>query len=501
MDNLEQVVSVLTGKESGQFIRYLSESRSGRKDMELFNLIRRRNTIGEEEDVLDVLYSDGNRNAYHSLRKRLLNQLTEFLVMQDVAETDKESSSAISAFRTARCLLNKNLPGVSAYYLQKAEKYARSQNQPEVLDLIYNFTITYSEELSADLNEVVEKWRQNTVQLQKQQKLNIAYAVIRKELAAARLSGTTLDPESIIESVFHDFEITTDLANNAAFMFRVVSMARSAIVSTKDYYRLEPYLLRIYSGLKRVKAFEKRDAEEELGFIYMIVHVLYRNRKFDEMVLWLHKMESLLPLREFKKSAYYTKYIALSAAREGFTGNNAAAIALLKSAMQDKHLRMAAAERLNFELNLSVYYFQSGEFRKSLKVLRDMGHSDRWLELKMGKEWRFKRSLIQVIVHCELGNDDLALSQIKAIEKYYSRFLSHPIYTRAKIFIGFIKKIILDPGIARTSRFADDLAEARLGWPAEREDIQAITFFCWLKSKMINKKYYDVLVEAMNEKN
>ena len=33
--------------------------------------------------------------------------------------------------------------------------------------------------------------------------------------------------------------------------------------------------------------------------------------------------------------------------------------------------------------------------------------------------------------------------------------------------------------------------------PGDREDIQAMTFYCWVKSKMIQRPYYEVLVETI----
>lgn len=500
MDNLETAISALSKKDIVAFVSYLQEQRLARKDLILFRLLSSESDLSADV-IIKKLYGVHNSNAYHSLRKRLMNQLAGFFLRESAAGEPDEMNLALSTLRVGRQMLQKNIPTVAAYYIKKAELIAIRNQQPDVLDLIYNFLISHSEELNVSIEEVASKWQLNTIQLQKQQKLNIAYAIIRKQLAEARASGTTLDPEVIIDSVFHDFEITSEQANNPAFMHRVVSMARSAIISTKDYYRFEPFLMKIYTRLKRVNAFARKDAELELGFIFMIVHVFYRNRKFLEMNEWLEKMALVLPIRDFKKSEFYTKYIALSAALAGFTGNNEQAIVLVKSTLQDGSLRIPLAERLNFQLNLSVFYFQSSEFKKSNRILIDIAHSDKWLESRMGKEWRFKKNLIEVIVQYELGHDEIALKQLKAIQKYYSQFLKHPIYLRAQVFIEFIRKLILEPSIATTTKFAADVDGASMGWPSEKEDIQAITFFCWLKSKMTGRNYYDVLVEAISIRN
>ena len=106
--------------------------------------------------------------------------------------------------------------------------------------------------------------------------------------------------------------------------------------------------------------------------------------------------------------------------------------------------------------------------------------------------------MIELIVQVELGNSEIALARVKRLERGFSEFLQHPIYQRASLFIRFIKEMILRPERATTEAFAKEVDAANMGLPQHQEDIQAITFFCWLKAKMLNKDYYEVLLEAMN---
>jgi hypothetical protein len=149
-------------------------------------------------------------------------------------------------------------------------------------------------------------------------------------------------------------------------------------------------------------------------------------------------------------------------------------------------------------LNLVVFYFQSEEFKKANVEMLLINHSDTWLEKRMGKEWRFKKSMIDVILQCELGNTDLAFSRIKSMEKYFAGFFQHPAYQRALIFMQFVKTIIEQPERVAIPEFAIEVEKANMAWPDYKEDTQAITFFCWLKSKMIRQPYYEVLLQAMN---
>ncbi len=496
MDFLEQTVDNLSPEERSEFRLFLQKQRQNRRDQQLFDLL----TLSERpssRSIAEKLYRPINLNAYHSLRKRLMAQLLTFVVAKRLQADATMASNVMGMISMGRFMLEKQAGEVSAYFLEKAEQTAIRNGQTELLSTIYQLQIAHSDELKVNLNEVIQKWTENNAKQQAGQKLDIAYALIRRNLAAARKGGTTLDPEEIINAVFRDFQINSEDANNAAYMYKLVAMSRSAIVSTKDYYRLEPFLIKIYSRMDAAKAFGKKDKQYQLGFLYMISHVLYRNRKFDEALPWIAAMEEVLPFQSFRASVYYPKYVALRAAIASYSGKNLEAIELMKNLLQAKHVRVPLTEKLNMQLNLAVYFFQSAEYKKALKAIMEITHSDKWIEDRMGKEWRFKKTMIELIIQCELGNDDLALTRIRSVEKYFSGFLAHPVYQRARLFLKFIRRIITNPELVTTPAFAEEVKEASLGWPGEKEDIQAITFFCWLKSKMLRRNYYEVLLEAM----
>ncbi|MFN0033390.1 MAG: hypothetical protein ACKVOR_14605 [Flavobacteriales bacterium] len=495
MDFLERTIEYLSAEEQGEFRLFLIGQRESRKDLKLFDIL----ATGHDHKPAEMVKALGttNLNAYHTLRKRLMKGLYEFMVLRQLQADATRASSVTGFVSMSQFMLQKNVADVAAYFIKKAETTATQNKQYDLLDTIYHLQIAYADKLQTNLDEAIGKWQQNTVRYQTQQRLSIAYSLIKQQLAEARKQGTMLDVEEVTATVFRDFKLTTEDANTPEFMYKIASMARSAVVSAKDYHRFEPFVVRIYSRLKKAGLFTRNDAEFEMGFIYMLAHVYYRNKKFDAALEQIAELEKVILQKDHRLSELYSKYIALKAAITCFNGDNEASIVILNNALNDKTLRISSTERLNMELNLAVYYFQSSEYKKANKTLLDIAHTDRWLEEKMGKEWRFKKNMIEVIVQIELGHEDIALSKITSIEKHFAQFFKQPAYARAKFFLTFIKKIINDPQIVTTKAFAEQVKAARLALPGEREDLQAITFFAWLKSKMLKRNYYQTLVEVI----
>ncbi len=496
MKILEQTIQHLSDDERQNFRNSLITDRESSKYLKLFDVLSKQQG-GVTDALWRKLYPNGGLNAYHSLRKRLMKKLVEFQVLYHL-QTAPGGATGIGGMITfCELMLERHNIVVAGYYLKQTELLAVKNESAEMLDTIYKIRIKYAEELKTDLEKVYKLWDNNNKEYIQRQRLVLAYALIRKEYEKARKQGIIINYEKTVDKAFKKFDVSIREENNAAFMHRVVSLTRKGAVTRKDYTTFSQDILRTYHKLKDANAFEKDEAIYELGFLYMIAHASYRNRQFEEASTWVESMGRMFKIPKFKLSPYYAKYISLSAAIASYSGHNTEAIDIMKKALSAGDLKIPLEERLNMELNLAVYYFQAENYKMANKTIIDIGHTDGWLENRMGKEWRFKKNMIEIIIQCELGNEDIALTKIKAVEKLYKKFLSQKTYSRAHIFLRFIKRVITDPMAVTSKEFAEQVKQANMGLPEDREDIQAITFFCWLKSKMLRRKYYAVLLEVI----
>ena len=60
-----------------------------------------------------------------------------------------------------------------------------------------------------------------------------------------------------------------------------------------------------------------------------------------------------------------------------------------------------------------------------------------------------------------------------------------------------LSKWINDPTVAQSDSFAEEI-EGSFEWlGAVNEDIQEISYYTWLKSKMLSKKFYEAVLDLM----
>lgn len=484
MDFVAKGILLLGESDQKKFRQFLSRSKSAKRALELFDLIVK-NPDEAGQFYASKLYSPINLNAYHSLRKLLLELLEEFV---GIVELSGEKANTQLVLSMARFYLNHNASEFARKYLLKAASLADKKGDYDTLQQVYQLIIKESHSLEVDPSSYFTHWQETQAKLAVQQKLIAAHSILRRRIAQAKNEGLVIQPDEIIEDVFQLIDLKNQDTFRPEFILEIVQMIREAIKSSKNYARFEAFVKRMYQRLDANNAFENKH-NMRAPFIYMIAHTLYRNRKWEEAKLWLEKLETY--------SEYTSKHIQLSAAVESYLGNNEMSIAKVDGALKLQDARLSVEDRLNMQLNLVVYYFQSNEFKKANQTMLAIPSSEQWIEKKMGKEWRFKKNMIEVILQYELGNIDIASQRISSLEKYFSTFLQHPSYQRALVFIRFIKTMLSHPEKVTTKGFAEEIEKANMAWPDRKEDTQAITFFCWLKSKMIRKPYYELLLQTI----
>ena len=99
MDQIQQIIRSFTLEEHKDFRQFLQrkKQKGNRKDLLLYDFFYREN-YPSKEDILEALYDSENakaKNAYHTIRKRLLKEINDFLYLKR-ADLDQTKSGEIT---------------------------------------------------------------------------------------------------------------------------------------------------------------------------------------------------------------------------------------------------------------------------------------------------------------------------------------------------------------------------------------------------------------------
>src|SRR5690606_19498232 len=156
MDALSELISLLNTNEIKEFKLFLKKKnkRNDVKNIELFSILKTDDLI-----KLEKLYgSDKNKDAYHSLRKRLYESLILFLSNKTFEKNNSEAHEALRLLVVSKFLLENNLYKPAFKCLQKAEKISEKLEQYSLLHEILQTKLQYAFlNDKEDLEELTDK--------------------------------------------------------------------------------------------------------------------------------------------------------------------------------------------------------------------------------------------------------------------------------------------------------------------------------------------------------
>lgn len=501
VDNIKDIILLLNPDEKKEFRAFINRQRQrkNRKDLELFEILNEPTSFPAKE-IVHRLYGNDNLNAYHSIRKRLLKHLIDYIVIKRVGDDTTSASSVMGLLSLSNFLFENGNDRVGWIYLKKSESLAIANEQFGLLNNIYNTEIEYSgSEYAPNLENIIEKWRGNKRLSEEDERANIAMAVMKLKLNAYNTESKEIKIHHEVTKVMYEYDLYNAAMERPKILYNLLSIVRSAILAKKEYYKFEPLVINSYNQLNDSVGFQKKDHYYKLSILYMIAHILYRNKKFVEALKYLAIMKP--ELGKYKKSyhkLFFPKYILLYAATNNLMGNVKESVRVVEEALAIEKSKLGTEQVLQMKVNLGVYYFELEKYKEANKMILSIEQSDKWCEKKMGKEWVLRKNLGEIIVLYERGNADIAFDRIKSFESHHKNLLKLPMYDRVNTFISFIKISIDKPFEVASKEFYNKVDTTIEHRPVDKEDVLASAFYCWLKAKMLKKPFYHVLVETLN---
>lgn len=508
MDDLRTTLITFSPDDRKEFLRFLQRQRrkeKGRKDAQLCELLWHKQEYSTPE-LLAKLYppDDPNATAYYALRKRLLRQVTDFLLLKQRDQDLTAASTVRGQLSLAQYLFDAGIPRLAWATLRKAEKLAAQNEQYELLNTVYNLQIEHAHgEHAEPLDDIIRRRNRNKPHAEEEERAAIAYSLMRARLRQARTQGRYHGPvggvvpfDQIMQDILREYDLQEAFARRPSLLYRLLSIARSAMLVRRDFASFEPFVRRVYHLMEKRHGFQPAHREYQLGLLYMIAHALYRNRRFPESVEYLEQLRALIengPRSHYNE--FYPRYIFLMAANLAFLRRNAESIRLLEELLRTHAL--SPRDQLTARLGLGFHYFAEGQYQRTAHTLLTIGRSDHWCEETMGVEWLLNKNMGELLTQLEMGNPDVATHRLRAVERFVrDRFgPDGGAYRYVLSYLALVRDILDDPAAASRPAFAARVDEMPRFLPLEREDLQAMSFYAWLRARMMGRPYYDVLME------
>ena len=491
MISIHDLISIQSPKDVSSFINYLEErnKRHDTRNVPLYKALLK----NEEHLIFDEI----GANAYNVLKKRLTDQLIEFSGGQLLTHELFSENQVIKLIVLSRKLFAVNHVKTGYILLKRAEKKALSLDHFSLLNEIYHTMIEHSHK-SDDVDQKVlfQKLQRNNQLFISEEKLSILYASMQKQFNSENFGVLPTSLHKLFEEGLRLFDIKSDMALSFKSLNQLCILSDLYGSQTKNYHSLDLFFEELIAPLQG----SEKDTDKMLGYhielLYGMSNIYFRKKNAEKSIFYLEQMDAQLRRLNGKhKKIWQSRYLNLLALNLNFSGNWDQAIAILEEGIQGSKLQEEEKALLN--LTLCMIHFQQGNLKVVKNIISSFTKTDNWYLKHMGNEWLFNFKAMEVLLHFDLENDQLAESKILSFQRKYAKHFrkdkSNPMWP----FLLLVKSVLFEPHKIQTEPFYYKV-ESSIPWRGESEDFFNICFYGWLKAKMTNSHVYWTTLELLN---
>ena len=126
-----------------------------------------------------------------------------------------------------------------------------------------------------------------------------------------------------------------------------------------------------------------------------------------------------------------------------------------------------------------------------------LNHTDSWYEKKMGIDWTIKKCLVEILLHAQQENTELALSRIKSFKRRYKKYLLTVNEERVVQYLLFAEQYVTKPEIIQTQKFQKAIEDFIIAAQNGPKDILIMSFLSWLLAKVRRKPIYETTLNLL----
>lgn len=492
MNSLQEIINIMSINDKQAFVSYLNK-KNKRKDVVNINLFKYFETddINQQNLLLRKIKSP---EAYHALRKRLYDSLIEFTGRRKFETDTSEEHDILCMVIASRTFFEHKLYKEGLKCLTKAETKATALEHFSLLNEIYHTRIQFAQYDKEDLGVLIKKINANRENMVKEEQMNIAYALLRRELAEIYHKGKVIDFTAYIKSIIEQHGVSSD-AITFKSLYQILFIANEYASINSNYKLVEPFIDSAYKFIAQKEALSERHLYYHIYILYLLGNMHFRNRRFSESKNFLQKMEEQM-LKQGSRyySRFCVRYYLLQSLNENYSGNIGSAIYIAENTLK-KYKDADPSDVADLRLALLVFYLQYGD-RTVFKLLNKFNHTDSWYEKKMGMDWAIKKKLVEVLLHLQYDNMELALSLLKSFKRRYKKYLLEVKEERVLQYAAILETLINKPEIVKTAAFRDNVDQFVASAGADT-DVFAISFIGWLKARVENKQVYETIMQLV----
>jgi len=482
MNILFEIINSLNKEEIRFYKLFAGRTNSGdfRKDIILFDFIKKNGSQYDEQIISEELYQD-SKNSFYQLKNRLYKDLNKSMMLQHMR---KESDIFTLHFvLLSRVYKRKGRVELSLHYLKKAEKEAENIEAFELLSIIYSEILVLSYDMvSINVEEYIEKKRGNNERLNWYQEMDLLLAAIMNKIKTAQnFSKNDESINEILQKTLDNFSKNKKIPKSPKFRIKVFQLVSRVLLQQHDFDALEEYLLHTYREFTKDKVLTKSNHEQKLTMLSYLTNCLFKTHKYKESLAYAEILKNSINEYDGFLQDKYLFYYYNSLVINYSLSDKSKALEVLKEAKNNDVIQSLPTFSVFIYLNTALIYYDQGKLSLSAKNLSRLLLQDDFVDI--GKSFQLKIHIAELIVRYDLNQKDVIDSKIQHIKKTYADLLRDADFNRDKQIIKIINLLIYCNKLTNDKQLLKKITDLSIIITDEKaDDIDVINYNFWLKN-------------------
>jgi hypothetical protein len=490
MDILNSLVNVMSKEEVRNFKLWINSTNASneRKDVMLFDYIRKSGDAYNESYIFKKLYSNQDKNSFYRLKNRLQEDLGYNLSLLHFNK--HESNNLFLLISLHNIFVNRNQPNLASYYLKKAEKKAIQSENFEMLDIIYAGFVKLSSDLP-DINpeSYIERRKSNAEKLNKIRETDQTLAAVTYRLKLSQNYGKRdTGLLKLLDNTIKEFAKNEEIRSSRTFQLRVFKAVSQILIQNHNFSELEKFSLNTYNKFREEKWFDKSNHESKLQMLVYIINSTFKNRKYLES---LDYAETLGQEMSGYGNQYYEKYLF-------FYYNslviNYAQIDIVRGlkALDEMEREIKGKRNAYYEffilLNKASLLFFQHKHNEAIRNLVRLYGNDHYK--KADVEFKMKIAVAECIMQYESGDKAGTKKRVEQVRKQFKEILVTEHAKRERFVLDLIFNTEDNNGLKsdkKQLRLVEKFVNQRV--KESIEDGEVLKYRVWLMLKLEKSKF------------
>jgi hypothetical protein len=481
--NLNRLIGSLSKEEVRHFKLYSDKYVSNgeeRKDLSLFDYIRKSGENYNEEKIVSDLY-EGGKNNFYRLFNRLNTEINKSLLTLHYNETDL--NGILYQVILSRIFQEKRDFRLALHYLRKAEKKAITLQAHELIELVYAEMLRLSNEsLEVNPEEYIRKRNDNKQILHRLHEIDDILAVLTYRIKISQnFTRGNYEILDLLGKTIKEYSADKETRESPAFRMKVYHAVSRILLQQHDYISLEKYLLKTFKEFQTEKLFSKNNHDTKLQMLTYLANSLFKNNKHKESLRYADQLkESMGEFNNFMREKYLFYYYNILVNNYGSI-DKPKAVQILLEANDNPLIRKNKFHQSFIYMQLALQYFDLKEFKLANKNLVRTKLEDNWKIFDSA--FQLKILILELMIRYELKDSDFIEHQVPRIRKEYMDLLKERNYRRQSLMLDLLLRVVITQNI-RTDKFISKIIKELLSSLEEDQsaDNDLVNYNEWIRS-------------------